>query len=396
MRVSSVILAALAAVGVYVSELLVRVHIDTRYLQLGDSGICGSDPAFSCADVATSRFAELGGLPIASLGQAFYLAALAMVLLSLLWRSARAAFADVFFAGGLIAVLYSIFLFAVSKLSVGKLCPLCLMLYGVNLGLFVAAWLGHPDGGRAAFARVHRVVGLKQTWLTLGVLVVATIGTQSVYAHRARAASEEAAKRRAATEVRRFEVALGDSPGRGPADAAVVVVEFSDFECPYCKRLSESLKAVAEAEPGLVRYYFKHFPMDNACNATIQGPMHQDACRAATAMVCANRQGRGFELHDLMFKNQQALGREALKGYAAQVGIDAETFDACLDDPSALEEVKRDIAQGVELGVKGTPMWFANGWRQIGARDPEGLRAILLQARRDAEKEAAGGAAAPR
>ncbi|MCA9506699.1 MAG: DsbA family protein, partial [Myxococcales bacterium] len=169
----------------------------------------------------------------------------------------------------------------------------------------------------------------------------------------------------------------GDAPGKGPADAPVIVVEFSDLQCPHCKNVAASLSAVQKALPQTLRYHFKHFPMDPACNRIVEGSGHPQACGAHVAVVCAERMGKAWQMHDLIFENQHDLGRDALMGFAGRIGVDVEAFGACLDDPSALEVVKADIEQGIKLGVPGTPVWFANGWREVGARDAATLQAII-------------------
>jgi protein-disulfide isomerase len=381
-RIAFYLYSLLAAAGIFVSELLVKVHLDAAYGKGGDTGLCGAADGFSCADAANSVYAEIGGLPIAALGMAFYLAVFVMAAVARFKEAQRPALADTFLLGGSLALGYSIFLAIISATVVGKFCPLCMGLYAINLGLFATALATHPARLRG-LARMWRAPTTGGFWLTVGVLVAATLVSQGLYAHRAKgAAAAKQQGRESMDELRKpkkFEVATGEAPSRGPADAAIVVVEFSDFQCPYCRRLADALKAVSERMPGQVRYHFKHFPMDSSCNPSVEHSMHQDACRAAVAMVCAGRAGQAWAMHDRMFENQSALGRAELVGYAAGIGIDVEVFTACLDDPSALAVVRSDIAQGMELGVAGTPMWFLNGWRQIGAREPEVLQSMFEQ-----------------
>lgn len=385
MRIAFYLYTLLAAAGVYISELLVQVHLDAHFSGAGDTGVCAAGEGFSCADAANSGYAEIGGLPIAALGMAFYVAVFVMAAVARFRKDdkgGRSALADTFLLGGAAAVGYSIFLAIVSATDIGKFCPLCMGLYGVNLGLFLVALFTHPErfGG---LARMFKAPTTGMFWATVGVLVVSTLAAQGIYASRAQAAHDaRQADSEALDDLRKpkqFDVALGDAPMRGPADAPIVVVEFSDFQCPYCRRLADGLKDASARMPGKVRYYFKHFPMDSSCNPTVDGSMHQDACRAAVAMVCAQRSGRAWEMHDLMFQNQRTLDRASLSKYAAEVGIDVEAFGVCLDDPEALAVVRADIEQGRALGVKGTPMWFLDGWRQLGARDGETLEAMFNQ-----------------
>lgn len=380
MRIAFYLYTLLAAAGVFVSERLIRIHLDTLYAKAGDTGICGGE-GFSCAEAAASGYAEIFGLPIAALGMAFYVSVLVLVGVARFKESTRDRLADIFLLGGLASVAYSVFLAIVSAVDIGKLCPFCMALYGVNLGLLLTAGFGHPEGWRG-LRRIGGALFTREMGLTVAVLAVATVAAQGWYAHRAGDAAERARPHQPHADLSKpaqLEVEIGDAPGQGPADAPLVVVEFSDFQCPHCRRLADSLKAVSAEMPGKVRYHFKHFPMDPACNRIVDGPGHAQACGAAVAMVCAERMGKGWAMHDLIFENQRNLPRDALVGFARRIGVDVEAFDACLDDPKALERVKADIEQGIALGVPGTPVWFVNGWRQVGAREPAVLQAILEQ-----------------
>ncbi len=392
MRIAFYLYTALAAAGIFVSERLIAIHLNTLYARAGDTGICGGE-GFSCAEAAQSGYAEIAGLPIAALGMAFYVSVIVLAAVARFAKSKdlQARLPDVFLLGGLASVGYSIFLAVVSATDIGKLCPFCMGLYGINLGLFLTAGFTHPAGWGGGFKRLGGAIPTKAFGLTLAVMLVATLIAQGVYAHQAEGAAARAEQMKQVAEMRKpakLEVEVGQAPGKGPADAPVVVVEFSDFQCPHCRRLAESLEAAQKAMPGKVRYHFKHFPMDPSCNRMVKGRGHDKACEAHVGMVCAQRNGRGWEMHDLIFQNQRNLGRDALITFAGQLGIDVEAFGACLDDPAALAVVQADIEQGIALGVPGTPVWFANGWREVGARDPQTMKAMLEQRLRQAQTPA--------
>jgi len=389
-RIGFYLYTLLSAAGIYVSEQLIAIHLGTIFTKAGDTGICGGE-GFSCAEAASSPYAEIAGLPIAALGMAFYVAVFVLAIVARFSEGLRARLLDVFLLGGLASVGYSIFLGVVSAVDIGKLCPFCMALYGVNLGLLLTAGFTHPEGWGGGFKRLGGALTSKAFGLTVAVLLVATVVAQGIYAHRAEGAADGAERQKQIAELRKpaqLEVEVGQAPGKGPADAPLVVVEFSDLQCPHCKSLAESLAAAQKAMPGKMRYHFKHFPMDPACNRIVKGRGHDQACEAHVAVVCAGRTGKAWEMHDLIFANQSSLGREALMGFAGRLGVDVEAFGACLDDPAALDVVKADIEQGIQLGVPGTPVWFANGWREVGARDPQTLQAMLEQRLRQAQAPA--------
>jgi protein-disulfide isomerase len=140
-------------------------------------------------------------------------------------------------------------------------------------------------------------------------------------------------------------------PSRGPLDAPITLVEFSDYQCPYCQRQEEALKQIVAKYPHQVRLIVMDFPLE----------MHPDARRAARAAVCADQQGRFWEMHDHMFANQGALDEDELKRDASQLGLDGPRFAACLSSPEAEQRVAQSQREGEEAGVDGTPALFLNG-----------------------------------
>jgi protein-disulfide isomerase len=153
-------------------------------------------------------------------------------------------------------------------------------------------------------------------------------------------------------------VALGDSPARGPSAAWVTIVEFADFECPYCGRGAQTLRQIEQAYPDDVRVVFKHLPLS----------MHDRAMPAAIAAECARGQGRFWEMYDLLFSHQQALEYADLEGYAGQIGLDLEQWKGCFSAGTVAGRIEADVAQANGLGISGTPTFYVNGWLLQGAQ----------------------------
>ncbi len=368
MRRSLIPFSVFALAGVVVSHLLVEQHIAVKFAGAGDTGICAAAQGFSCAAAALSRWSTLGDLPIAALGEAFYATFLVLALVGGLRRTPLGGLDGVFLGGSLLAVGYSVFLLTVS-LKGGYVCPLCFALYIVNVGLLVTALVGHAEKIGAALKHLPKALGTPAFFSALGLMLVATLVTQGVYANRA--AAERAARRVEQAQQPAppavVDIDPGDSPAKGPANAPVVVVEFSDFECPFCRKLTETLHEASRLYPD-VRIHFRHFPMDQACNPAITQPFHRHACLAAYAADCAERHGRFWEMHDRLFANNADLSRSKLLELAREIGLDVESFDKCLDDPDIQAAVRRDAEAGIALQVQGTPTFFVNGRRSMGAK----------------------------
>lgn len=149
-------------------------------------------------------------------------------------------------------------------------------------------------------------------------------------------------------------------PTRGPATAPVTIVEFSDFECPYCGGLFPTLKQVEKNYPQQVRIVYRQFPLNN---------LHPHAQKAAEASLCANDQQKFWEFHDSMFGNQRELSVPDLKQRAVDLKLDAALFNQCLDSGRHAAAIQVDIEEGAQNGVSGTPALFING-RLLSGNQP--------------------------
>ncbi len=159
-----------------------------------------------------------------------------------------------------------------------------------------------------------------------------------------------------------------DDPALGAATAPVTLVEFSDFQCPFCARVMPTLKKVKEAYGDRVRIVWKDFPLTS---------IHPQAFRAAEAGQCAREQGKFWELHDVLFSNQQALQPDDLKKHAAGIGLDPAKFNACFDASKYGERVQQQMMAGSALGVGSTPSIFINGRLVAGAQPFEVFASII-------------------
>lgn len=167
-------------------------------------------------------------------------------------------------------------------------------------------------------------------------------------------------------------IPVSGSPSVGPAKAPVTLVEFSDFQCPYCAAAVPQLKALLEAYPSQVKLIFKEYPLE----------IHSQANLAAAAAVAANKQGKFWAMHDAMYGHYNNLSRENILILAKQAGLDMGKFESDIDSTEVREIVIRDTQDGDRAGVEGTPTLFVNGQKYNGALVASSLKQIL-----DAELE---------
>lgn len=173
----------------------------------------------------------------------------------------------------------------------------------------------------------------------------------------------------------RTEVSVDDDAFKGPKDAPITIVEFSDFECPYCSKAIGVVDEVVKKYEGKVKLVFRDFPLD----------FHQNAKGAAMAAQCANEKGKFWEMHDAMFKDQSKLDNASLVATAKGLGLDEASFQECLSSNRFMKEVEKDMEDGKRAGVTGTPAFFVNGVMIEGAQPLEEFSKVI-----DAELARAG------
>lgn len=159
-------------------------------------------------------------------------------------------------------------------------------------------------------------------------------------------------------------------PARGPEDAPVTIVEFSDYQCPYCKRAEPTVRRVLERYPEQVRFVYRHYPLDR---------IHPLARPAAEAAACAEAQGRFWDYHEKLFAPDANLETESLNAYAKEIGLDMDRFTRCVEERETRSQVESDVAAGQAAGVGGTPAFFVNGILMSGARPFEDFVGLIEQ-----------------
>ncbi|HWC97311.1 MAG TPA: thioredoxin domain-containing protein [Candidatus Sulfopaludibacter sp.] len=162
-------------------------------------------------------------------------------------------------------------------------------------------------------------------------------------------------------------IPVAGAPVQGPEKAAITLVEFSDFQCPYCAKAIKELDTVLKAYPTQVKLIFKQFPLDS----------HGQALGAAEAAIAAHQQGKFWQMHDALFASRTNLARPSLLAIATKLGLDMKKFTADLDSPVTRKTVDRDELDGEKAGVEGTPTVFINGQRYNGSLDPQAMKGVL-------------------
>jgi protein-disulfide isomerase len=166
----------------------------------------------------------------------------------------------------------------------------------------------------------------------------------------------------------RYEIPTEGYPSLGPADAPITIVEFSDFQCPFCRRFhEETYQALLDAYPGQIRFVYRNLPLTS---------IHPDAMPSAIASLCANDQNAYWDYHGKLFSSE-TLTRDTFVQYAADLSLNVDEFTACLDSGKHDEFIQQDMNFALDLGVQSTPTFFINGLAIVGAQPLSAFQQII-------------------
>jgi protein-disulfide isomerase len=167
-----------------------------------------------------------------------------------------------------------------------------------------------------------------------------------------------------------YTIPIGNSPVKGPKDAKVVITEFSDYQCPFCSQADNLIGQVLAANPG-VAFVYKQFPLTS---------IHPQAMPASKAALAAGKQGKYWEYHEVLFKNQRALSNDDLKKYAEQVGLDVAQWEKDMNSPAIADQITAEMKEATAAEVRGTPTIFVNG-KRVQNRSVEGFKTMIDEAK---------------
>ncbi len=172
-------------------------------------------------------------------------------------------------------------------------------------------------------------------------------------------------------EPKRYDVSTDDDPALGPATAPVTIIEFSDYQCPYCRQWAEQVEGeLIKTYGDKIRIVYRDFPLTQ---------IHPEALPAAEAADCAGEQGKYWEYHDALFKQSKGLGQEAYLAYAKELGLNIDQFQQCIQEHRYRDEVQADAQYAAQLGVRSTPTFFINGIPVVGAQPFSVFKQIIDQ-----------------
>ena len=226
-------------------------------------------------------------------------------------------------------------------------------------------------------AQIQKLISVVSTLIALQVVTLATVVGVTWYSHSdlkedlARVVST-GGQPRTPEPVENWKPFIREhNAAQGKEDAAVVVVEYSDFQCPFCKKYSdETRRQIADEYGDKVRMVFKHYPLEQ---------IHPHAMTAAIAAQCARREGKFWEVHERFFGQPNALDVDSVIGIGKSLGL-SDSYAECVVNGETRPEVEQDMRDGMEVGVRGTPTLMVNGEFLVGAQSPAAFKSIFEQA----------------
>jgi protein-disulfide isomerase/uncharacterized membrane protein len=394
------ILLVLCLAGAVLSFVLLKQHLTNISTGFEEKSFCNINEVINCDLVDASPYSQIKGIPVSGLSVLFYFILASLVIVSLVKSNpAPLAFGGLLIVLSVLASVYMAYLsFGVLKLA----CLFCIGLYAINLALLAVFPFSLAKCPKQA---LHLVCEQFKTriqsigFYALISLVVMAWGSYYLVGRVNASEQEWALKKRLSTKTNQLkndipveelvqmffdqkpiDITPSNPLVKGNPNAKVKIVEFSDFECPYCQRAANVFKSLLEKYKDDVAFYFVNYPLDKACNANMQRDLHKSACMAAYASVCAQEQNKFWDYHDLLFVNQGKFSDDNLKSYANQTGLDENKFNSCLSSAKTKSWIKSDIELGQKAGIQGTPAVFLNGRKLNGWNDPEVLETIIQEA----------------
>ena len=383
--------------GLCISPSLAVMHYGLLMGDLSLGKACGGAEWIDCNSVIASRYGSVLHIPVSLVGMWFYLGAgvlsLAIVLLR---RAERAGFARGLCWISAAAVVADVYLGWAMWIKLERLCTLCLATYVINIALLlVALRVRHRLRDQVGPLRsilpssavlirpndplyYREVLKLFLASLALGcILVVSVVAMIASSAIRKSEESRLASLLNYLGEIEPFEIPIEGRPTVGPANAEITIAIFSDFLCEQCRLADQYLDIVSANHRDSLRIVYFHYPLDATCNKFVKENQHPGACELARGAECADRQGRFWGFHDVVFDEAGKARPERMAAYATLSGLDLNEFNACLAEPGKDDPTKTDIDLAHSVGVMATPTLFINGRPIIGALEPWMLEAAI-------------------
>lgn len=391
-----VVIGAICCIGVMLAIFSTVQHFRLARQGFENESFCVISEKINCDLVNGSSYSEVFGVPVAWWGMIYYGALAFMSFLSAFSKRERRQTVSIAWFMAMAGIPYCLYLAYIAYFVIGAVCVECIGMYLVNLFAAVALFfaLKLPIGrafpyvinyARAAFGGTNRLGFRHQSWshviaigavFGIGWLIISHIQAAGADMLRPKATVDELIRAHYAQSIHPIKIAPEWAVWGNPK-AKVKLIEFSEFQCPFCRLSSFLVKPYLQEFHKDIAYYFVNYPLDSECNAAVPYPMHPAACYLSKAGICANKQDMFWEYHDELFRNQRKLNEENALDIAEQLGLNRSEFKKCIDSSEIAEELKREIDVGRKIYLNGTPALFLNGRKIKNWRNKKYLQTLV-------------------
>ncbi len=376
-----VILVLLALIGLVLSSLLLSQHYTHLRDGFGERSFCTLSQLVNCDAVDASDYSNLYGVPVAGLGFLYYLTLLFYFLrISFSVHSIGKA-SDIptepkeisifcyFLTTG--ACLITLVMAYFSAFELGVLCLLCAGMYLVNFTLLLLMPCFLQIKWRTLFS--SRLLKPRFLQHVVAGFILMMVGSVAFYE------IGQTAEYESYRSAKQNDIPIEGRPVWGNPHGKIIVVEFTDFQCRYCKEFQKKFKPVLDAHPNEIGFYFINYPFDTACNPDLKKQLHPLACELARIGICAHQKGVFWPYHDLIFDRQEGLEKSEILEHAKSIGLDSVWLSHCLNAPETTNLLRKDMTLAKEMNVRGTPSVFINGKRLRAWHNQKLLNRILME-----------------
>lgn len=380
----------LGLLGLAASLYLAWSHYNILTGKQTQGSFCSVSELVDCDAVAVSPYSEISNVPWAALGALIYVLVLSFALFGYALPAFSGFSFRFLFMISALCVLFDAYLAFVGFAILKLVCIVCIFTYVVNLGILVLSKRGSGASVASIFRETLREIPLldgpsvdgrtvrRLFFCTNGVILI--FGIAMILGMRYHFVGEKLQRSNRILEAlsrqKPASLDLGGAPRLGPEDARIKIVEFSDFRCPYCKGLASSLRILQKRYSRDVAIYFKHYPLDAACNQYVQRSLHPEACKLAQVGICAGDLGFFWQAEELLFSSDQRF-MDKLKKFLGKNGVPQADFWRCYASQETKDRLSSDIMQARESGVSATPTIFINGRKLEGYFEPFVLAQLI-------------------
>jgi len=353
----------LILLGIGASFYLTYLHFKMLGMTYGGATVCNVSSYVNCDAVLMSSYSHLGTLPLAGVGLLFYIYLLGAFIYAGVEKESAARVLALPFLFISISVILSVFLAYVSIYQIQAVCIFCTSLYLINIFLFLTVKRVTPMSFKEWISQLKIISPIKSISYFLIIFILGGTAFHLSHSQLAQAIPQAQLDKYIGNFLRQPQVQINTEgrPFFGNPDAKIVIAEFSDFECPHCKKAAFSLKHLLRPYKDQIKLVFMNFPLDPSCNLQMQQALHRRACVTAYAAYCAGQQGKFWEYHDKAFKRQPKFQKASLENMAKKLDLNLPKFQKCVQDPETKKIIMADIDEGLKAGILGTPAIYVNG-----------------------------------